>query len=94
MAEAVAALGVAANILQFLDYGSRFIAQAWKIRKTGSDSLEGISSLQAMTKDLQAVLSDLQKHKAGDNPGLARLSDECLRVTRQLLESIDCIGIP
>ncbi|KAK4450287.1 hypothetical protein QBC34DRAFT_403202 [Podospora aff. communis PSN243] len=94
MAEAVAALGVAANILQFLDYGSRFITQAWRIHKAGSDGIDGIPSLQAMTKDLQDVLSDLQKQKAGDNPGLARLSEDCSDVARRLLASIDCICIP
>lgn len=94
MAEAVAALGVAANVLQFLDYGSRFVSQAWRIHKTGSDGLDGIPNLQLMTKQLQEVLGDLQKHQATDNPELLQLSEECSRVARRLIESIDCIGIP
>ncbi|RYP45338.1 hypothetical protein DL768_008302 [Monosporascus sp. mg162] len=95
MAEAVAALGLAASVLQFLDCGSRFVSQAWRIYKTGADGMEDVPNLQLMVQQLQEALADLQKnHTAGDSPGLAQLSEGCSRVARRLLESIDCLSIP
>ncbi len=94
MAEAVAGIGLAANVLQFLDFGSRFISLAWRIYTTGTNNVINGPSLQVLTKNLQDVLAGLHNQAPGDQIGMAQLGEECSRVARQLLESLNSLVIP
>jgi hypothetical protein len=93
MAEAVAALSLAANVLQFIDFGYRFVSQAWRIYQSGSDGAEAAPGLQVLTKDLQDVLANLQIPQEGDSHGMSQLSQDCSRVARRLLESLNVISV-
>jgi hypothetical protein len=94
MAEAIAALALAGNVLQFIDFGSRFISHAWKVYKTGVDGADAVPNLQLLTTDLQNVLTSLQRRQEGDSPGMGRLCEECSRVARRLLESLNLLNLP
>lgn len=103
MAEAVAALSLAANILQALDYGRQFVTAAWKIWISGQESMEGIATLQILSKDLDTILSSLQaatpssQHSAltdSTHAALVELAGDCTRVTKKMLQTLQQIGLP
>ena len=60
MAESIAIFGLAANIVQFLDIGSKFVSSAWKIYSSGRNGMGKISDLVRLTGDLQTILKGLQ----------------------------------
>jgi hypothetical protein len=102
MAETVAAFGLAANILQVVDYGTKFIGAAWKIWRSGKEGVEGLTSLQLISQDLKAVLQRLctaipsSPHQLEDesNISIFGLAEECGKITQQMLDSIERLGIP
>jgi hypothetical protein len=64
MAEAVAALSLAANILQVLDFGKRFTFAAWTIYRSGVEGVDFLSGLQASLDDFWVVLRELREDAA------------------------------
>ena len=53
MAKALVAVGLAANIFQFIDIGSRFIPTAWYICTSGRQGLAELLDIQKTTEDLE-----------------------------------------
>ena len=102
MAEAIAALSLASNILQVVDFGTKFISAAWKIWSSGKEGIDGLTSLQLISHDLKAVLERLRE----TSPTSARqvedestksifaLAEECSKTIQQMLDSIESIKIP
>ena len=102
MADAVAALGLAANILQVLEYGSKFVTTAWKIWRSGKD-VDIFSTLQSLSENLKSVANDLQPadstqqgtsaiHIASER-AIFDTASECRKVAQEILESLDKIGL-
>ena len=60
MAEALIAVGVAANVVQFLDVGSRFVSRCWEIYASNRDGTGERFDLKTITKDFDEVLHDLE----------------------------------
>ncbi|KAG8166856.1 hypothetical protein KVR01_002545 [Diaporthe batatas] len=60
MSEAIAALGLAANVLQVLDYGRQFVVAAWIIHDSRGDDLENVSSLKTVSQNLSNVIKQLK----------------------------------
>jgi len=90
MAEAIAAFGLASNILQVIDFGTKFVSIAWRIYRSSNaalDSAQDIVNIQRMTKDLQTVLPTLQdpdchSDVAADSQGnISQLASDCSKVT-------------
>ena len=104
MAEAVAGLSLAANILQMVEYGGVFVTTAWKIYSdnTDTDILKDFKQLQYLAKDVDKVLGSLEQDLpefsstsmgSGDgDPELARLAEECQKVTVEILEFVGKTG--
>jgi hypothetical protein len=97
MAEAIAAFGLASNILQVIDFGTKFVSIAWRIYRSSNaalDSAQDFVDIQTITKDLQIVLPTLQNpdyHNdvaADEQNNLSQLASDCLKVTQKLLESL------
>jgi hypothetical protein len=97
MAEAIAAFGLASNILQVIDFGSKFVSIAWKIYRSSNaalDNAQDFVDIQRITKDLQIVLPILQDPEyhndvaANDQNGIAELASDCSKVTQKLLDSL------
>jgi hypothetical protein len=99
MAEAIAALAFAGNILQFLDAGQQFVGRAYTIAVAGSHSLTDVKELRHITEYFQPLLAQL-------NPGnnhhgtttqserqLAALSTECAQVVGELLQTLNNAGV-
>ncbi|KAM7215769.1 hypothetical protein V8F06_008879 [Rhypophila decipiens] len=59
-AEAVASLSLAANIFQFLDYGSKFVLAAWAICKSDPETIEAFTTLQSLSKNLRNIIAELR----------------------------------
>ncbi|KAH8756401.1 hypothetical protein F5883DRAFT_372051, partial [Diaporthe sp. PMI_573] len=104
MAEAVAGLSLAANILQMVEYGGVFVTTAWKIysARTDTDIVKDFKQLQYLAKDVDKVLVSLEQDipavsstcegsDSGD-PELARLAEECRKVTVEILEFVGKTG--
>jgi NACHT domain len=94
MAEAIAAFGLAANIVQFVDFGSRVTTKFWKFYKSASDSLSDKLDLRTMNSDLQQILADLQESLALCNDvdtSLIQLARECSKVAVELHNVLKCL---
>lgn len=104
MAEAVAGLSLAANILQMVEYGGVFVTTAWKIysENTDTDILKDFKQLQYLAKDVDEVLGSLERDLpafsatcmgSGDlHPELVRLAEECQKVTVEILDFVGKTG--
>jgi hypothetical protein len=100
MAEAIAAFSLAANIVQFIDFGSNFASSVWKIYWSGRDGVSEVPDLRKITDDLQEVLKNLQL-LAGNNEeilesecGIRQLAEQCQNVATELLISLSKVSLP
>jgi hypothetical protein len=102
MAEAIAALSLASNILQVIDFGSKFASIAWNIYKAGHHSLEGldeIKSLRVLNINLSDVLRDIHMQSSGASPsdksnqGVVNLAKECAMQVEELLQSLNNLSL-
>ncbi|KUJ13754.1 uncharacterized protein LY89DRAFT_752926 [Mollisia scopiformis] len=59
MAEAIAAFSLAANIVQFVDFGGRLIHDAWSIYHKGRGSFPELLGVEKTAEDLKLVLAEL-----------------------------------
>jgi hypothetical protein len=97
MAEAIAAFGLASNILQVIDFGSKLVTISWRMYRSSNaalDSAQDFVDIQRITKDLQIVLPALQDpdyHSdvaADGQDNIAKLASDCSKVTQKLLDSL------
>lgn len=100
MAESIAIFGLAANIVQFLDIGSKFVSSVWKIYSSGRNGMGKIPDLVKVTGDLKIILKGLQtsdenkKETIEGEHDLRQLAGECQTVAMELLDSLDRINPP
>jgi hypothetical protein len=78
MAEAIAAFGLAANVIQFLDFGSRFTINLWSFYQASRDSKETLPDVESITQDLQHISAGLAVRDELGGPQLAKSSDQGL----------------
>ncbi|KAK6070516.1 aflatoxin b1 aldehyde reductase member 2 [Seiridium cupressi] len=99
MAEAAAALSLAANILQMVEYGAGFVATAWKLWKSGSEGVMGLDLLSQNLKNVsQQLQTDLSSPSAepeeASGYGMFELAAECLKTTQEMLGTLNSLGLP
>ena len=100
MAESIAIFGLAANIVQFLDIGSKFVSSVWKIYSSGRNEMGKIPDLKRVTGDLRIILKGLQtsdenkKETIESEHDLRQLAGQCQTVAMELLDSLDRINPP
>jgi len=63
MAESLAALGVAANILAFVDFGLKFASKAAEVYNSTHGMPGEVTDLDLVTKDLKATTAELKKNR-------------------------------
>ena len=61
MAEALVALGLATNIVQFIDFASKVIATAYQTRSSKYNGLPGIDLIRNVNDDLRSTVHGLEK---------------------------------
>ena len=102
MAEAVAALSLASNVLQVINVGSKFVSLAWKISRSGKsvvDSVDELADLQKINSNLYGVLDKLQAPSSrlddvsSDHHGISQLATECSRLVQKLLGFLRYLGL-
>lgn len=74
MAESLLAFGVAANIVQFIDFSSKLFSTGYELHKTGSGATHKNKELGRNTEDLLNLTGDLDNTVQGNesNHGLSQ----------------------
>ncbi|KAI1384476.1 uncharacterized protein F4822DRAFT_445899 [Hypoxylon trugodes] len=102
MAEAALGLSVAANIIQVVDFGTKFISLAWKIWQSGNGTVSELNNLRLVSKSLQATLqqteigetSPLIPIEDATNGRTFALAEECYKTAQKVIDSIEGLKIP
>ncbi|KAL8822625.1 MAG: hypothetical protein Q9191_006642 [Dirinaria sp. TL-2023a] len=100
MAEAIAALSIAANVIQFVDFGAKTVSTFWQFARSAEDAKGGIPDVLLTTSSLQELLISLQSSTTGCNDipeeerSLYQLVEGCQNVARELLELLSKIKVP
>ena len=97
MAEAAAvaaSIGLASNVLQFIDFGTRFVMKAWKIYHDGQGAGDNILDLLATTKDLESAVTALTSEPGTADSGMHEICVSCSEVASQLLTSLRELAAP
>ena len=99
MAEAIAALGLAANILQLVDYSLQIVSTAKQLSKSVDGAIPEHHHTSVVTtnfRDASATLSTYlekcdgaEKGFGSENTQLRTLSSNCEVIARELLEELD-----
>jgi hypothetical protein len=102
MAEVIAALSLASNILQVIEFGTSFASTAWKIyegSRHGRQGLDEVASLRKINDNLCDALKDIRTQSAGVSVtsesagGILDLSKQCSALAEELLQSLDSVGL-
>ena len=99
MAELVA-LGLAANIVQFLGHGFKFIGVAMRVYRNSEEGLDCAPELYAIASNIRDLTKELERPKGRDVVFVAQaqnmviLARECNRVARELLGVLDKLKLP
>jgi hypothetical protein len=85
MAEALAAIGLASNIIQFVEFASKLIATSAEIRSNATANIQENHEIDVVTRDLQQQLGILDlAFKSSRNPGMTDLLKECISLAAEL----------
>ncbi|KAG8529688.1 uncharacterized protein KY384_005169 [Bacidia gigantensis] len=91
MAEALVGVGLAANVVQFLDIGMRFVSTARDIYSYGQGMTGELPDLRLSTEILRETLEHLHASETNVGPmsegevGLSKLATQCQRLAIELL---------
>jgi hypothetical protein len=100
MAEAIAAFSLAANIVQFIDFGCNFVSTIWSIYRKGQDGVGELFDLEKSAKDLQLVLANLQlpigttNERTESERSLQELAEQCQNLATEMLNALRRVSIP
>lgn len=103
MAEAVAALSLAANILQMVEHAGVFFQTAWKIYSSQADThlAKDFDQLRYLTREVEKILCSLEQNDPDSSSALGlrdrdrdllTLATESRKVTAEILHSLKKTG--
>jgi hypothetical protein len=94
MAEAIAAVGAASSIIQIVDFCSKVVVQAAELARSSRDALRENDELQRLTVQYESLSFEPETQLASDGKTrVERLSNECKREARRLLDLLDDLKI-
>ncbi|KAK4448876.1 hypothetical protein QBC34DRAFT_100512 [Podospora aff. communis PSN243] len=105
MAEAIALVALAGNVLQFLESGGKFASKAFEICRHAPNTQDGPSNLKRLRQtstDLQGLLEKLhvptpqtsgESARRSPSRDLAPLVSECSAVIQEVLDKLSRIDI-
>jgi hypothetical protein len=99
MGEAIAAFSLAANIIQFVDFGGRLVSNVWSIHQNGQSGFGEILDMEKTTEDLKLTLADLisplesSQDKTDGQRSLEELTEKCSQLASEMLSSLSKIGL-
>ncbi|KXX75782.1 hypothetical protein MMYC01_207455 [Madurella mycetomatis] len=87
----LSALGIAAAVVQFVDFGGRLLSKAWE---SAGDLAAELKELQTQTSTLSENLHKASAHLRRDGPtaadrNLARARDDCDRIAAEIQDTLD-----
>ena len=91
--EALAAVGLAGNILQFLDFTHDTISKSRQIRTSISGTLKEHADLKGLTADLKDLSGRLQTSSGPVDLVLEQLCSRCREVADELLEVLESLRV-
>ena len=104
MAEALAAFGVAANVVAFVDFGTKVFAAGYSLRNSAHGTLDANETNEQVTTDLAKVIDDLNQsiessttHRRLLSPnetGLLDLAKQCEAAATRLLTALERLKVP
>ena len=96
MVEAVAALGVAANVVQFIDFSGRILSESHRLHRSKRANPSKNEELESIALDLQKLHSELQcsenetyQAPTSNDIQLQRLAEQCRDVCLELLAALE-----
>ncbi|PVH77304.1 hypothetical protein DL98DRAFT_638501, partial [Cadophora sp. DSE1049] len=102
MAEALAAFSVAANIVAFIDFGTKVFSAGYRLRKSAHGALDSNETHEQMTTDLANVINDLELsirlsstdcQLTSNELGLLDLAKQCKTVATKLFVALEGLKI-
>ncbi|KAH6886943.1 hypothetical protein B0T10DRAFT_575348 [Thelonectria olida] len=98
----MAEFGLAASILQVIDFSTKFALTAYDIYTSSAKAANGLEGLQAQSKDLEVVLSKLQTESEqfvapshnGGNDGIVVLAEKSAASLKKMLETLSKVKRP
>ncbi|KAH0543092.1 hypothetical protein FGG08_002606 [Glutinoglossum americanum] len=92
--EVLAAIGLAGNIIQFVDFGGKLISKTAEIQKSSTGALAENINIETATDDLALLSTKLHDsaNSAGDT-ALQELCQSCNAVATELLTVLDSIKV-
>lgn len=91
--EALAAVSLAGNILQFLNFTCDAISESRQIHASVSGTLKEHDDLEGLTTDLKGLNRRLQASVGPVDPVLELLCSSCNKVADELLKALECLGV-
>ncbi|KAK7710806.1 hypothetical protein SLS64_005711 [Diaporthe eres] len=90
------AIGLAGNIVGFLDFGFKLLSKAREIQASGSGTAAANENLASLTQHFQRVTASLRGQKVsgaltGDDVAIQELAAECDSVAIELMELVDSL---
>ena len=91
--EALAAVSLAGNILQFLDFTHDAISKSRQIHTSISGTLKEHADLKGLTTDLKDLSGRLQASSGSVDLVLEQLCSRCREVADELLEALESLRV-
>lgn len=93
MAEALAAFGLASNIVQFVDFGMKLISHGRELYGSAEGVSEEHTSIEKIAVDINHMTPNLASEELNHDEGLEELVTDCRRLARDLLAVLDTLKI-
>ena len=100
MAEAVAALGVAANVVQFIDFSGKILSEGYRLHKSKRVSSSKNEELENIALDLEKLRDELQSQEdetaqvpTPNDIQLHRLAEQCRDICLELLGALEALKV-
>ncbi|KAN0092287.1 hypothetical protein V8E51_018134 [Hyaloscypha variabilis] len=94
MAEALAALGLAANIINFVDFGIRLFSSSRELYQSAEGALKENIELAESASNIRLVVQRITNSIIGiDEPALREVAGTCLELADELLEILNGLKV-
>lgn len=90
--EALTALGLAGNIIQFTDYAVKLVSEAREVYASAKSTTAEVQTLATISKNLSSLTSGIDIRGARIL-GLENLVSQCQNIAEQLLSAIDSLQV-
>jgi hypothetical protein len=95
MLDPLTALSVAANVVQFIDFGLKATSKAREIHKSPNGALKENTRIETLTKDIAGATAKLEASAAATsgNESLDDLCQQCATAANDLLAALNSLSV-